>query len=446
MIKGLERILTVVLVCLLLWLGYDISKRVEEAETTGKQQSYTEHTLAETNGSLPERYDVREFGGSPMVKNQGALGTCWAVAASSAMEAYFLPEEEWIFSADHLSLQNHFAKGQNDGGDYTMVMAYLAGWQGPVLEADDPYGDGISDPSLAPVKHVQEMQMIKDKDYEAIKQAVYRYGAVQSSIYMDLNNAFSSSVYYNQLEYSYLYNGDERSNHDIIIIGWDDNYPAASFNYNARQNGAFICQNSWGQEFGENGIFYVSYEDVNIGRNAIVYTKIEDTDNYDNLYETDLCGWIGQLGYGDGVCFFANVYEAKGMESLEAVGFYATGKNAEYEISVIENFTDTSSFLKSVPIQSGKIEQAGYYTIPLEHPAALEGGQRFAVMIRLYIPDAMYPVATEYAADESTGNVDISDGEGYISHNGTVWKRTEEEHGCNVCLKVYTKSREWSSK
>ena len=27
-------------------------------------------------------------------------------------------------------------------------MAYLAGWQGPVLEAEDPYGDGISDESL----------------------------------------------------------------------------------------------------------------------------------------------------------------------------------------------------------------------------------------------------------------------------------------------------------
>lgn len=440
MIKRTEIFLGVVLACLLVWLAYDIKTEIAQ-KATQEETAYIEHGL-ESDEALPSQYDARLYGRKPSVKNQGELGTCWAVAATSALEAAFLPEQEMIFSADHISLQNYFSKGQNDGGDYTMVMAYLAGWQGPVMEADDPYGDGESRADLAPVMHVQEMQVIRDKEYEAIKRAVYNHGAVQTSIYMDLKNAFASSVYYNQLEYSYLYDGTETANHDVLIIGWDDYYSADRFNRDTAEDGAFICQNSWGSQFGEDGIFYVSYADVNIGSRAIAYTAMEGTDNFDNLYETDLCGWVGQLGYGDGKCFFSNVYTANGDETLEAIGFYAGGKDTRYTIYVIPEFEDTASFLKMMPAQSGRMAQGGYYTVRLQSPVELTAGQRYAVVVEIETPGALYPVATEYAADETTENADISDGEGYISHGGTIWTRTEEEHACNVCLKAYTNDRE----
>ncbi len=60
-----------------------------------------------------------------------------------------------------------------------MGMAYLTAWQGPVYEADDPYGDGESPDGLKPVKHVQEMQVIEGKDFEKIKEAVFKYGGVR---------------------------------------------------------------------------------------------------------------------------------------------------------------------------------------------------------------------------------------------------------------------------
>jgi len=55
--------------------------------------------------------------------------------------------------------------------------------------------------------------------------------------------------------------------------------------------------NSWGDSFGDDGLFYVSYYDSNIGIHNVVYTRVEDNDNYDNIYQSDLCGWVGQLGY-----------------------------------------------------------------------------------------------------------------------------------------------------
>lgn len=388
---------------------------------------------------LPSVYDSRETSRSPVIKNQGDLGTCWAVASSSALEASLLTREHLIFAADHISLRNHFTKNQNDGGDYTMAMAYLAGWQGPILEKDDPYGDSISPEGAKPVKHVQEIQMIKNKDYHEIKRAVYEYGAVQSSLYMDLQNTVSSSVFYNTINSSYCYVGQERSNHDIMIIGWDDNYPAENFNAEITKDGAFICQNSWGTEFGEDGIFFVSYEDANLGNNCIAYTRVEDTGNYTNIYQTDLCGWVGQIGYGGDTCYFANVYETKGKENLCAVGFYAVGKDTEYELYVIEEFEGTSSFIGSQPVQKGKFRNIGYYTVDLEKPVTLQPKQRYAVMVKITTPEIKFPVATQYQADEATKDVDISKGEGYISATGAVWTRVEEEHSCNVCLKAYTR-------
>lgn len=333
-IRQLEKLFVVVLAVLCCGLGVQLRLSLKE---NGKGTVvYKKKVTTEEPAPLPEAYDLRQKQKEPEVKNQGTLGTCWAVAASSALESVLRPQEKLIFSADHMSLLNSFSREQNDGGDYTMVMAYLAGWQGPVLEKDDPYGDGVSDTSLSAVKHVQEMQILGEKDYTAIKKAVYRYGAVQSSIYMDMENAFSSSVYYNQLNMSYHYPGEKKANHDIIIIGWDDNYPAENFNRHTEKDGAFICQNSWGTEFGEDGIFYVSYEDGNIGRNTIAYTDIEETDNYDHLYQTDLCGWVGQLGYGDGTCYFANIFQAERDERIEAVGFYSVGPDTEYSITVMD--------------------------------------------------------------------------------------------------------------
>ena len=65
-----------------------------------------------------------------------------------------------------------------------MAIAYLASWTGPVLEEDDPYGDGYSPEGLEAVVHLQEAQVLESKNYDNIKKSVFLYGGVQSSLYM----------------------------------------------------------------------------------------------------------------------------------------------------------------------------------------------------------------------------------------------------------------------
>lgn len=396
---------------------------------------------AEETSILPPQYDLREKERAPQIKNQGKYGTCWAFAALSAMESALLPEEEEIFAPDHMSLQNSFVLRQADGGEYTMGMAYLTAWQGPVYETDDPYGDGESPDNLKPVNHVQEIQLIDGKDFEKIKEAVFKYGGVQTAIYSALRSSQSSSPYYNSEAYAYCYMGAEKPNHEILIIGWDDNYPKENFKMEVENDGAFICQNSWGENFGDNGVFYVSYYDVNIGNHNVVYTRIEETDNYDNIYQSDLCGWVGQLGYTQDSLYAANVYTAAGKETVKAAGFYATGKETSYELYVVKNFQNEDSLADRVLAASGKVANAGYYTIDFEKGFEVEPGERYAVVLYISTAGSERPMAIEYAADEFTSDVDLSDGEGYISLRGSQWERTEENQKCNLCLKAYTDNR-----
>lgn len=74
------------------------------------------------------------------------------------------------------------------------------------------------------------------------------------------------------------------------------------------------------------------------------YTKVEDTNNYDNIYQSDLCGFTGSMGFeGSSSVYFANVYQGKNNEKLDAVGFYATSTDLEYEVFICENFESQES-------------------------------------------------------------------------------------------------------
>ena len=389
---------------------------------------------------LPLQYDLRDRQRAPKIKNQGPFGTCWAFAALSAMESALLPEEEWELSPDHMTLQNGFVRRQAEGGEYTMGMAYLAAWQGPVNEKDDPYGDGVSEKGLKPVKHVQEIQLLDGKDFEKIKESVFLYGGVQTAIYSALENANAHSPYYNSKTYAYCYAGAEKPNHEIMIIGWDDTFPKENFNLEVEDDGAFLCQNSWGEEFGDQGVFYVSYYDVNIGSHGVIYTGIEETDNYDQIYQSDLCGWVGQLGYNKESVYGANVYTARSAETLQAAGFYATGKETSYELYVVNHFENTDSLTDRVKVASGVLANPGFYTIKFEKECQVEQGEKFAVVLQVTTPGSVHPLAIEYAADEMTAGVDLSDGQGYISSGGKKWESAEDKQDCILCLKVYTRN------
>ena len=426
---------------------------------------------------LPARYSLIDLGKKPKVRSQGNTGTCWAISAVSAIESDLLPENDLALSADHMSLANGFQITQEDGGDYFMIMSYLADWKGPVSEAEDPYGDKESPNGVDAAIHVQEIRMLRDMSRDQIKRMILRYGAAQSSLCMDRKRTDTEDYhYYNVLTSAYFDPLMEEVDHDILILGWDDTFSRESFRIKPPQDGAWICQNTWGDSFGENGVFYVSYEDRNLFRNGgLVYPRIEGNDNYARVYENDSLGWQGRQGYDRQECWFAGAFTAQEEEELAAVGLYSTGPGTECSIFVVDMFEgagdlkdlryrlegmetpedpeqnpegmEVSGARKQSPggdnpavaTQDAQMENAGFYTVDLEAPVRLKKGQTFAVVVRIETPGETKPVAVEMTKDRFTESVTLEDRRTWVSNDGNVWENTQEVYGTNVCLKAYTR-------
>lgn len=393
-----------------------------------------------TQIDLPAAYNYKERNTLPVVRNQQGTNTCWAFASLAALESSKDEDITSTYSADHLILQNPFRNSFENGGSYMVTMSYLLAWMGPVEEDEDPF-DGETVEGLLPSVHVQEIRQIEPKDYETLKRFVYLYGGVESALYLDFDEYMDNSACYNEQYASYCYTGTAVSNHDVLIVGWDDHYPAEKFVGNVTEDGAFLCQNSWGEDFGEDGLFYVSYEDVNIGGYGVAYSRIDPADNYDRIYQTDLCGYTAQIGYEKEECWFANVYTAEGNTSLRAAGFYATGEHTEYEIYVIDDFEGESSFQNKKFVCNGFLEDGGYYTVDFPEAIEIEDGNDFAVVVKINTKNAEYPVAIECQVEGLSENADMSDGRGYLSYQGTIWEHIEETKEYNICLKAYADLR-----
>ena len=64
---------------------------------------------------------------------------------------------------------------------------------------------------------------------EVLKSAIFRYGAVETSVYTQMEYVDSKSPYYSPENASYYYDGEELPNHDVVVVGWDDTYAKENF-------------------------------------------------------------------------------------------------------------------------------------------------------------------------------------------------------------------------
>lgn len=421
--------------------------KIESESVISEDTDFPELNFYEENSNsieeiveLPRSYSYVEENQVPLVKNQEETNSCWAFAALTALESSKDEDVTGTYSVEHLVNHNPFENKFENGGAYVVTMSYLLSWKGPISVDENLSAENLKSDNL-PAVHVQEIRQSEPKDYEAIKRYVYLYGGVESALYLDFHQSIDSSDCYNKETYAYCYQGEEKSNHDVVIVGWDDDYPAENFSGTVLNNGAFLCQNSWGEEFGDKGLFCVSYEDVNIGGYGVTYSRIDSADNYDILFQSDLCGYTAQIGYEQETAWFSNVYMTEESLLLKAAGFYATGKNTKYELYIVKDFIDTKSFADKHFICRGKFTDAGYYTVDFPEPYDIEAGDEFAIVIKIQTENAEYPVAVECPVSGLNENVDITDGKSYLSLQGKIWEHIEETKKYNICLKAYADKR-----
>ena len=390
--------------------------------------------------ALPVTYDLRTLGRVTPVRDQNPYGTCWSFAACGSLESCLLPGESRDFSEDNMVLTSGFnypGSPYDAGGQIFMSTAYLVRWGGPVYEGNDAYGDAYTPAGLTPRKHVQEVNWLPVRasalDNDDIKTAVMDHGAVDVS--MGWYGSASGSSYYNATTRSYYYNGTSSTNHEVLVVGWDDTYAAANFATPPAGNGAFIVKNSWGTWWGNGGYFYVSYYDTKFGRDTnplAVFNGAEPSDNYAGIYQHDPLGDCAQYGFNNSTGWFASVFTAQATSSLSAVGFYTLAPGTSYEV-----YTGSSLATKTLRT-SGTEAYMGYHTVTLPSPVTLTEGQPFTVAVKVTSPGTSYPIAIEYPFDDYSSGATASTGQSYVSLNGSSWTDTAAQFdGTNVCLKAY---------
>ena len=84
---------------------------------------------------------------------------------------------------------------------------------------------------------------------EAIKAAIYRFGAVSATVYADdYFEAYSGGVF-DDTTGGYA----QQPNHAIQLVGWDD------------AKGAWLLKNSWSARWGMDGFMWIKYNANTVG-------------------------------------------------------------------------------------------------------------------------------------------------------------------------------------
>ena len=394
--------------------------------------------------ALPSSFDWRGTPNKvPAVGNQSSCTVCWVFAVYGSLETCSRPSDTLDCSEDHMKNNHGFDPTGADpwcckGGNAKKAAAYLARWDGPVSEGDDPYepGDCTSEGSTVQ-RHIQEMWQLPF-DTNTAKQAVHDYGGVKVSFYYDRS-------YFSYTYNSYCYPTEAGTNHAVCIIGWDDNFSRNNFVDPPDGDGAWLTRNSWGTSWGDNGYFWLSYHDASLAR-SWVFPTYEPTANLAYKYEYDPYGWTTSYGSTGSQAYRwgANIFEnadivAAGQQQLEAVSFYSTVPDTNYLLRVYRDCkaNDPDSGTQAHE-STGSFAFAGYHTVSLATPVdILASDERFSVVLRL--DPGPYQLAIEGPNWNGAISATASAGESFYSSNGHSWTdMTSIDSNTNVCIKAFT--------
>lgn len=364
-------------------------------------------------GGLSSAYDSRDKGWVTPVKNQNPWGMCWAFASTACAETSLISKGLADASSIDLSelhlgyfcyhpqpdplgntakdtvLLNSGSSYMNLGGTTMRSVFSASNWFGFAEESTAPYPNTDEhpenlDPALAyrDVAHLKNAFQLSPSDTSAIKSLLMEHGAAAIPMFFDVNcYNIETASYCTKLT---------STNHDVAVVGWDDSYSAMNFKEECRpsSDGAWLAKNSWGEDFGDQGYFWISYEDASICE--FVFLDVEKTDIYDHNYHYDGCpGDVFLKVSGD--FSLSAVYQAGASETqaeaLEAVGITSEGTQVDYSLQVYKDIQDVQNPESGVPVleipQTGTLRYSGYNTIPLNQKIPLMNDTTFSVVIHL---------------------------------------------------------------
>lgn len=389
---------------------------------------------------LPLKYSLIDEGFITSVKNQENGGNCWAFSALASLESCILKAGGGVNDFSESNMKNlaayYSAYGRNihtnTGGFNDMAIAYLTSWLGPVNEYDDNYDDyNHLSPVLKSLYHVQNIYILPPRtsfeDNILVKLAIYNYGGVAVTFNYNLQ-------YFNNNTNSYYNPQLSNVNHAVTIVGWDDNYSRNNFKQTPAGDGAFIVKNSWGENWGENGYFYISYYDsslLRLGFKNEAYTFIlNDTTNYNKNYQYDIGGVSNYQIVPSYNVFYANEFNSTGEDNLAAISTYFN-KNTNYTIFIYVN--------NDLKLEQSGFSQVGYYTFKLNQLIPLKKGDVFKVVIKVKsnLRNACFPISQPSKSQSPTRD-NSKPNTSFYKYDNMEWMTLNYP----VCIKAFTTAKE----
>ncbi len=441
-------------------------------EESIKRSSYN---ALQADNSLEKKYNLKD-NINIRVKDQKNSGSCWAFSFSTLVETSLAKKynrQATEVSPMHIEYitSRMFNRALGSGAGPRLSVAYAAEHYGPIAENDMPFSSVYTDETgfksasqvgnidnfskVAEIKDTREFSSIYkgyrqgkltyyndiasgipissstvETQRKLVKEHIKKYGAISADIYMNTS-------YYNSGTYGYCYNDYNKSespNHDVVIVGWNDDYPINNFKESHRPSspGAYIALNSYGSSWGDGGYMYISYEDEWVETGLVGITNIE---TYDNSKEVKVARY-DELGMNMGVplqgkslyaaCKFNTDKSTSGGDVyVDKVGLYIAGTSG-VEVYVNPNDDDISKTeLVAAPAEA---LEAGYHIIEFNSPVKLTGN-KFAVKVKYtnatttYIPlEVNYK---EFGLEEDKAHffdgATANDNESFISVNDTEW-------------------------
>ncbi len=426
--------------------------------------------------SLPSRFDIRDKSYRTGIRDQKSTGACWAFSVTTGLEIFAdikLGKDD-VYSPRHIEyastrkfkdeFMNEFGYNRNvgDGGNFYMSSSYLANGVGPIPESEMPFEDNEEPINISEIKNKTQLLDVNNivlnygiegdacttREISDIKNYIYNNGSVMTTVYMN-----EYPMYFNSNTSAAYYNGKEQINHAVLIVGWDDNYSKNNFSASNRpsKDGAWIVQNSYGTDFGDDGYFYVSYQDVRVCDFIMVIDGV-DEEIEDNKYIYDTLGYLSQMGYevneeAYNEAYIMNVFNksVSGSELLKEVTFGTTG-TGRYEIYYYPNRGNNVTVNDMTLVGQGDIGYSGYVTHKFENPILIDQSiKRFSVVVRYIMDTTTMPIPLMSNKHPKYIYADVGNSRSYSSAFGTTWYDLSQKNSV-ASLKAFTDNVGYSLK
>ena len=430
-------------------------RRGGESETETFEESY--------------RSDAQPWAMGIQLHDQERLGLCWAYSIITCAEYSYAKElydtAGYTDGIEPLSVGHlmYFMEDRVDdplgntagddafnnnlfinGGYAGQTMEFLSTWSGLCTETKAPFSsildhlvsdetaglhwDGLPvyDDSLAYDDYckLQESIVMESYNVNEVKSMIKKHGAG----IMTLNSEYlKDTTYYYKLQES-----TKKPNHAAVIVGWDDTYqfPEEPYNGNPPPDGAWIVQNSWGEDAGDRGFFYASYYSA---QDKLYFMDLQAPDAYRFNFQydgactgetpsrdknTNTNPHIDEILPENGTKT-ANVFTntTGGRICVEAVGL--TEYNDDVVNCTLDIYTDLEdpadpSSGALATSQEVSLDRGGCRFIALEQPAMVDAGSTYSVVFTFENEETYIGVECGDEGSLSAYDVQLDPGQSFI--------------------------------